>query len=52
MTRKKEKYGRSPGQVVMGGNSCLEGLGFEARYCILDGHFSHIFVAKIVMMFV
>ena len=28
-----------------------EGRGFESRYRMLDGHFSHIFVVKIVMMF-
>ena len=33
----------------MGGESCSEGCGFESQHCILDGHFSHIFVVKIVM---
>ena len=42
----------SPGLVVKGRDSCSEGCGFESRHCILDGHFSHIFVVKIVMMFV
>ena len=31
-----------PGLVVMGGDSCSEGCGFESRHRILDGHFSHI----------
>ena len=35
--------GESPGLVVMGGDSC-------SRRCeILDGHFSHLFVVKILM---
>ena len=29
----------SPGLVVMGGDSCFKGHGFETRLCILDGHF-------------
>ena len=44
--------GGSPGLVVMGGDSCFKGHGFESRHLILDGHFSHKFVVKIVMMFV
>ena len=36
----------SPGLVVMGGDSHPEGRGFESQHCILDGHFSHIFVIK------
>ena len=44
--------GGSPGLVVMGRGSCCEGRGFESRHSILDGHFSHLFVVKIVMMFV
>ena len=47
-----KKESGSPGEVVMGGDSCSKGCGFESRHCILDGHFSHIFVVKIVMMFV
>ena len=35
--------------MVMGRDSCLEGRGLESRHRILDGHFSHIFVVKIVM---
>ena len=36
----------------MGRDSNSEGRGFESQHRILDGHFSHIFVVKIVMMFV
>ena len=28
--------GGSPGLVVMGGDSCSEGCGFESQHCILD----------------
>ena len=35
--------------MVMGVDSCSEGRGFESVYRILDEHFSHIFVVKIVM---
>ena len=35
--------------MVMGGVSCPECRGFESQHRILDGHFSHIFVVKIVM---
>ena len=31
--------GRNPGLVVMGGDSCFEGRGFESLHRILDGHF-------------
>ena len=41
--------GRSPGLVVMGGDSRSKGHGFESRHHILDGHFSHWFVVKIVL---
>ena len=44
--------GGSPGQVVMGGDSCCKGGEFESQRRILYGHFSHIFVVKNVMMFV
>ena len=37
------------GLVVMGRNSRSKGRGFESRQHILDGHFAHIFVVKIVM---
>ena len=42
--------GRSPGQLVMGGDSCSEGRGFKSQHCIhwMD-IFSHIFDVKIVM---
>ena len=36
--------------MVMGGDSCSEGCGFESKHCILDGHFSHIYDVKIVML--
>ena len=39
----------SPGLVAMGGGSCTEGRGFKSQHHILDGHFSHILVVKIVM---
>ena len=35
--------------MVMGGDSCSEGRGFESQHNILDGHFSHTFAVKIVM---
>ena len=39
----KHIMGGSPGLVVMGGDSCSKGRGFESRRRILDGHdiFSH-----------
>ena len=37
--------------MVMRGDSCSEGCGFENQHCILDGHISHLFVVKIVMLF-
>ena len=39
----------SPGLVVMGGNSRPRSCGFKSRHRILDRHFSHLFVIKIVM---
>ena len=36
--------------MVMGGDSCSEGCGFESRHLILDGHFFTYFCCKIVMM--
>ena len=30
-------------------DSCSEGCGFESQHRILDGHFSHLFVVKVVM---
>ena len=41
--------GRSPGLVVMGGDSCFRGCKFESQHRILDGHFSHVSVVRIVM---
>ena len=41
--------GGSPGLVVMGGDSWSKGRGFKSQHCMLDGHFSHLFVAGIVM---
>ena len=38
--------GRCPRLVVMGGDSCSKGCGFESQHCILDGH---LFVVKILM---
>ena len=35
--------------MVMGGDSYSKGCEFESRHSILDGHFSHLFVVKIVM---
>ena len=43
--------GRSPGLVLMGGETCFEGRGFEPQRRILDGYFSHVF-AVIIVMFV
>ena len=40
---------KSRGLVVMGDDSCLRGRGFKSRYHILDGHFSHWFVVKMVL---
>ena len=37
------------GLVFMGGDSCSNGRGFESKHHTLDGHFSHLFVVKIVM---
>ena len=33
----------------MGGDSCSKGCGFESQHHLLDGHFSHLFIVKIVM---
>ena len=35
--------------MIMGGDSCSKGREFESRHSILDGHFSHLFVVKIVI---
>ena len=42
--------GRSPGLVVIGGDSCSNGRESESRHRILDGHFSHLLVVRIVMI--
>ena len=47
-----EQLGVNPGLVVMGRDSHSKGHGFESRQCLLDGHFSHVFAVKIVMIFV
>ena len=44
---KNDLLGGRPGLVVMGGDPCSEGCGFESQYHILDGHFSHIFFVKL-----
>ena len=44
--------GGSPGLVIMGEDSCSKGFGFESRHRMLDGHFSHKFVVKVVLTFV
>ena len=36
--------------MVMGGDSCSEGRGFESHHRLLDGHISHVFVVKIVVV--
>ena len=37
--------------MVMGGDSCSEGCGFESKHRILVGHFSQLLVVKIVSCF-
>ena len=44
----KRGWGGSPGLVVMGRDSHSKGCGFDSWCRILDGHFSHLFVVKIV----
>ena len=34
----RSSSGGSPGLVVMGGDSCSKGCGFESWHRILDGH--------------
>ena len=41
--------GVSPVLVVMGGDSCSEDYEFKSQHSILDGHFSHLFVVRIVI---
>ena len=45
----KLSQGGSPGLVVIGGDTCSEGCVFESQHHILNGHFSHLCVVKIVM---
>ena len=49
---KKSKELFEVSKVVIGGDSCSKGHGFESQHRLLDGHFSHLFVVKIVIMFV
>ena len=42
--------GGRPGLVVMGGDLCSKGHEFESQRRILDGHFSHLLVVRIVMI--
>ena len=37
--------------MVMGGDSRSKGHGLESQHCILDGHFSHLFVVKLLCLF-
>ena len=46
---KSSSNGGSPGLVVMGGDSCSKGRECESWQHILDRHFSHLFVVKIVI---
>ena len=34
--------------MIIGRDSCSEGRGFKSQHGLLDGHFSHLFVVKIV----
>ena len=47
--KESKKTNRRPGPAVTGGDSLSDGCGFKSQHHILDGHFLHIFVAKIVM---
>ena len=47
-----QHMGGSPGLEVMRRDSRSEGRGFKPCHHLLDGHFSHIFVVKIVVVFV
>ena len=42
-------YFLGPGLLVIGVNSYPEGRGFESQHRILNGHFTNIFVVKIVV---
>ena len=41
----------SSGVVVMGGDSCSKGCGFESQHHVLNGHFSHLFDVKLRRLF-
>ena len=41
------RYYWSPGLVVTGGDSCYKGCGFKSQLCILDRHFSYLFVLRL-----
>ena len=43
---KNKNLGGSRGLEVVGGDSCSKGHAFEFYHHTLDGHFSHVFVAK------
>ena len=45
----EEQTGAGARLVVMGGDCCYKGCEFESWHRILDGHFSHLFVEKIVI---
>ena len=36
------------GALVMCRDACSKGCGFESQHRLLDGHFAHLFVLKIV----
>ena len=44
LSHKNGEYGGSPGQVVMGGDSCSKGREFGSWHHILDGHFLHTYL--------
>ena len=46
-----DHLGGSPGLVVMGGDSCSKGDGFESQGCILVEYLSHLFVEKLQSLF-
>ena len=48
----KNLLGGSPGLVVMGGDSCSKGRGFESQCNILDRHFFTLTCCKFLLMFV
>ena len=43
------RYVEEPWSSGYGGGSCLEGREFESQNHILNEHFSHLFVLRIVM---